>query len=100
MGSSPNLVGREDKEPGYQLKPYMYRLIKHYNYLFRCIAQGDSVTFESLWLDIHQYLEHGQLMYFLLQLSTDVEDLIKFCLFTDTPRGHLMNDAPFKRKNN
>lgn len=48
MRSSPNLEGREDKEAGCQLKPYMYRLVKHYNYLLHCIAQDDSMTFESV----------------------------------------------------
>lgn len=52
MGSSPSFEGREDKEAGCQLKSYMYRLVKRYNYLFHCIAQDNSVTFESLWLDI------------------------------------------------
>lgn len=50
MGSSPNMEGREDKEARFQLKPCMYRLAKHCNYLFHCIVQADSATFESLLL--------------------------------------------------
>ena len=42
MGSSPNSEGREDES-------YVLRLVGHYNYSLHCIAQNNSVTFETPW---------------------------------------------------
>ena len=42
MGSSPNSEGREDES-------YVLRLVGHYNDSLHCIAQTNSVTFETPW---------------------------------------------------
>lgn len=52
MGSSPNSEGLQNKEAGYQLMSCVHRLVARYNYLFHYTVQGNSVTFESPWLDI------------------------------------------------
>lgn len=45
MGSSPNSEGRENES-------YVLRLVGHCNYSFHCIAQHNSVTFETPWYPV------------------------------------------------
>lgn len=45
MGSSPNSEGRENES-------YVLRLVGHYNYSLHCIAQNNSVTFETPWYPV------------------------------------------------
>ena len=37
-----------------RMRSYMHRLIGRYNYLFHCMAQGNSVTSEALWYPFTQ----------------------------------------------
>ena len=42
MGSSPNSEEKEDES-------YVLKLVGHCNYSLHCIAQNNSVTFETPW---------------------------------------------------
>lgn len=45
MGSSPNSEEKEDES-------YVLKLVGHCNYSLHCIAQNNSVTFETPWYPV------------------------------------------------